>query len=376
MKKILLVATVQSHICQFHKPLIAMLRETRDVEIHVAARNNLAEKNGMKLDFADKVFDVPFERSPFSSRNLKAYRQLKQIIVSEKYDVIHCNTPVGGILSRMAARPARKKGTKVIYTAHGFHFYRGASLKNWLMYYPIEKVFSCMTDILITINEEDYRLAKKHFSCNVVRIHGTGVDTGRYNCNRSEGRQVLPQAARAADHRILCIGELLPNKNQAMAIRAMQDIIKVFPHAVLLLAGNGPEQENLEKQIAQSHLENNVIMLGYCTNLECYQKQCDLLVSCSRREGLGLNIIEAMLCGNPVVATKNRGHNELISHGETGYLVEQNDASAMAEYVTAILSDPASAEAMGRKGSSFACGYSADVVKKELKEIYGSVLRD
>ena len=118
--KVLLVATVQSHICQFHRPLVAMLHE-HGCEVHVAARNNLAEKNGLKLDFVEQVFDVPFQRSPFSPKNLGAYKQLKKIVGEGSYDVVHCNTPVGGVVGRLAARKARKRGTKVFYTAHGFH---------------------------------------------------------------------------------------------------------------------------------------------------------------------------------------------------------------------------------------------------------------
>ena len=129
-------------------------------EVHVAARDNLAEKNGLKLDFAEKVFDVPFSRSPKSKDNIKAYKQLKKIIDEGQYDVIHCNTPMGGIVTRLAARKARKNGTKVFYTAHGFHFYKGAPKKNWIVFYPIEKFFANhYTDKLITITNEDYDLA-------------------------------------------------------------------------------------------------------------------------------------------------------------------------------------------------------------------------
>lgn len=155
--KVLLTATVQSHICQFHKPLAEVLHE-HGCEVHVAARDNLAEKNGLKLDFVDKVFNVPFARSPKSLDNIKAYRQLKKIIDEGGYDVIHCNTPMGGVVTRLAARKARKKGTKVFYTAYGFHFYQGAPKKNWIVFYPIEKFFSRLTDKLITITAEDYKI--------------------------------------------------------------------------------------------------------------------------------------------------------------------------------------------------------------------------
>ena len=131
--KILIIATVQSHIGQFHKPLMRLLKEN-GWEIHAAARNNLAEKDGLQLEYPDHIFDVPFQRSPFDHRNISAYRQLKEILAGEHYDVVHCNTPVAGILGRIAGRKYRRTGTRVYYTAHGFHFYKGAPKKNWIYY--------------------------------------------------------------------------------------------------------------------------------------------------------------------------------------------------------------------------------------------------
>lgn len=144
--KVLLVATVQSHICQFHKPLVNMLHE-HGVEVHVAARNNLAEKNGLALDFVEKVFDIPFARSPKSKNNIIAYKQLKKIIDEGHYDVVHCNTPMGGIVTRLAARNARKHGTKVYYTAHGFHFYKGAPKKIGLCFIQLRNFLQIILQI-------------------------------------------------------------------------------------------------------------------------------------------------------------------------------------------------------------------------------------
>ena len=135
--RVLLVATVQSHICQFHKPLVSMLHE-HGCEVHVAARNNLAEKNGLTLDFVDQVFDLPFERSPFSGKNVVAYQDLKRIIARGGYDVVHTNTPVGGMVGRLAARKARKSGCKVFYTAHGFHFFREVRRKAGSFIIPLK----------------------------------------------------------------------------------------------------------------------------------------------------------------------------------------------------------------------------------------------
>ena len=369
--KVMLVATVQSHICQFHRPLAELLH-AHGCQVHVAARNNLAEKNGLKLDFAEKVYDLPFSRSPKSPDNLRAYRQLKKILEQEHYDVIHCNTPMGGIVTRLAARDARKRGTKVFYTAHGFHFYKGAPRKNWLVFYPIERIFARLTDKLITINREDYALASAQFPADVARLHGVGVNECRYYPVSREEQLLLRQELgfTPAQKLILCIGELLPNKNQAMVIRAMCRIREEFPDALLLLAGNGPEKENLESLISQMGLQAHVKLLGYCTCLEKYQRIADILTACSHREGLGLNLVEAMLTENPVVATKNRGHRELVSSGETGFLVERNDDVAMAEYLLRLLRNPAEGRQMGLAGREFALQYGYENVKRELEQIY------
>lgn len=367
--KVLLTATVQSHICQFHKPLVEVLHE-HGCEVHVAARDNLAEKNGLKLDFVEKVFDVPFARSPKSTDNIKAYKQLKKIIDEGHYDVVHCNTPMGGIVTRLAARKARKSGTKVIYTAHGFHFYKGAPKKNWIVFYPIEKFFSRLTDILITITHEDYKLAKEKFHCQVEHIHGVGVNEERYYPVSAEEQQKLRKELGFTPNQkiILCVGELLSNKNQQMAIRMMQQVVKQFPDAMLLLAGNGPEKENLENLIAELGMGQNVKMLGYCTYLEKYQRITDVLVACSKREGLPLNLVEAMLTENPVVASVNRGHRELIHDGETGYLV--NECEDMEKRVSELLSNNEKKTMVGNQAREYAMAYCFSNVKKELTHIY------
>lgn len=369
--KVLLTATVQSHICQFHKPLVEVLHQ-HSCEVHVAARNNLGEKNGLKLDFVEKVYDVPFARSPKSMDNIRAYKELKQIVEIEEYDIIHCNTPMGGIVTRLASRRARKSGTKVYYTAHGFHFYKGASKKNWLVFYPIEKWFSKITDKLITINREDYKLAREKFYSETYYIHGVGVDEQRYYSVKPEQKLALRQEMgfTAEQKIILCVGELLPNKNQTMAISMIQKVSKKYPNVLLLLAGNGPEKENLEQAIVAAGMQDNVKMLGYCTCLEKYQQVSDLSVSCSKREGLPLNIVETMLSSNPVVATKNRGHCELIQDGETGYLVDVDDVDAMARCVEKLLSNEGKKIEMGMKARQFAEQYGFNAVKRELEDIY------
>lgn len=368
MKKVLLTATVQSHIAQFHRPLAKMLHE-HGCEVHVAARNNLAEKNGLKIDFADQVFDVPFARSPFSLQNVKAFLQIQKIIDAGHYDFVHTNTPAAGVFTRLAAVRARRKGTCVIYTAHGFHFYKGAPKKNWLLYYPVEKICAAFTDRLITITQEDYALASKRFKTNVFHIHGVGANSSRFYVLSADEKQRVRKELHIPDDAkvIMNVGELLPNKNQKTAILAMKTVCQKYPTAQLFIAGNGPELEYLKKLAQQEKLENNVRFLGYTLNLNTYNNIADCTVACSFREGLPMNVIEAMLCENAVVASNNRGHRELVEDGVTGFLVEPTDVQAFADRIIQVLDAPA---VYARAARERAQAFTDQNVYKELQKIY------
>lgn len=363
--KALFVATVQSHIAQFHLKAIELLKQN-GYEIHVAARNNLAEKNGLELKNVDKVFDIPFFRSPFSSKNLNAYKCLKKVIQKEHYDLIHCNTPVGGILSRIAAR---KESGKVLYTAHGFHFYKGAPLKNWVLYYPIEKIMTHYTDGLITITEEDYELAKRKFNCNIYRVHGVGINTEKYRCNYSKDCDEK-SLIKKQNKTILCTGELNKNKNQETLITAMKTVIEEIPNVCLLLAGNGPEKQNLEKLIHNLGLSKYVKMIGYRTDLPKYVHNCDIVASASYREGLPLNVVEGMYCSKPVVVSNNRGHRELVENNVNGFIVDPKNPNEFAEKIIYLCRHSQEGAEMGKKGYQKSFPYWDINVLNELKEIY------
>lgn len=369
--KILLVATVQSHICQFHKPLVKMLHE-HGCEVHVAARNNLAEKNGLNLDFVDQVFDIAFERSPFNKKNIAAYKQLSGIIDEGKYDVIHTNTPVGGVVGRLAAKKARRNGCQVFYTAHGFHFFQGGSKKDWLLYYPVEKLMCRYTDELITITEEDYRLVQSKFKVSVSHIHGIGANTSKYTAVSAAERSKLrdEMGFKSEQKLIVCTGELNINKNQITAVHAMEKVIKEVPEALLLLAGNGAAYDDLRSAINERGLENHVKLLGYHTDLEKYVKISDVILSCSKREGLPLNIVEGMLCKKPVIASINRGHKELVQVGRNGYLVDATDAAGFASRMIALLKNEALSNTFGNAGFVLAQAYTDHAVQFELEQIY------
>lgn len=368
--KFLYVATVLSHICQFHLPHLKMLHDRGDI-VHVAAHDNLSVKNGLSLKYADEFFEIPFDRIPFKASNISAYHSLKKLIDTNNYDVIVCNTPVGGVLTRLAAQSARKNGTRVIYIAHGFHFYKGASIKNWLVFYPIEKLMAHYDDTLVTINKEDYQFAKSHIYGNVEHIHGVGVDSDRYHPVNADEMNALraKEGISSEAYVILCTGELNNNKNQKTLIKAAALLNNEIPDLKILLAGNGPTEQALREQIHQESLDNTVLLLGYRSDLETIVPFADLIVSCSYREGMPLNIIEAMLCKKPVIASVNRGHTELIQNGVNGYLVEPDDYEELAGKIRLLYSDRALAEKIGETAYKTVQPYSVSEVKKDVARL-------
>ena len=370
-KKYLYVATVLSHICQFHLPYLKMLPENGDI-VHVAANDNLSLKNGLKLKYADEFFNVPFERSPLDTKNITAYKVLKGIIEKNNYDVIVCNTPVGGVFTRLGSIKARKRGAKVYYIAHGFHFYKGASPKNWALYYPIEKAMAHLCDAVITINSEDYEFAKEHLSGRIEHIHGIGVDSDRYHPVDDKQFKTLREKECLAedDYVIVCTGELNQNKNQILLINAIEKLKNKIPNLRVLLAGNGPLENELRMSVCEKSLENVITFLGYRTDLEKLVPVSDLVVSCSYREGMPLNVIEAMLCKKAVIASKNRGHIELIEDGVNGYLIEPNNPGQMAERIELMYRNKDQVLKMGEKSFEKAAQYTVNKVSDEISSIF------
>jgi len=368
MKKVLYVATVLSHICQFHLPYLQMFQE-QGYEVHIAARDNLVEKNGMQLKYANKFIEVLFQRSPASLQNIKAYKQLKKLLEEEYYDLIICNTPMGGIITRLAAKKTRKRGTKVIYIAHGFHFYKGASKKNWLFYYPIEKSFAKKCETIVTITEEDYQLASNKFKTKVVRMHGLGVDAIRHRQVSIEEKYFLRKEfnLQRTDFICLCTGELNGNKNQKALIRLVSYLKGEIPNFQLWLAGNGPLKEELEIEINKLGVQDCVKLLGYQPKIEQYVRIADVVLSASKREGLPFNILEAMLAKRPVVVSVNRGHKELIVNGENGFMT--NDWMEFCGRIIQLYKDAQLYDTVTKKAFDYAQNYTLEATMKEFKGI-------
>ena len=321
MKKVLFTATVDSHILCFHLPFLKLFKEN-GYEVHVATNGD------EEIPYCDKKIKISFERSPFKINNLKAINELRKIINEEKYDIIHTHTPMGSVVTRLAAKKARKKyNTRVIYTAHGFHFYKGAPKINWLLFYPVEKYLSKYTDTLITINKEDYELAKRKFKkCKDIEyVPGVGIDENKFNIKmtKKEKNELRESLGLKDDDFILTyIARLDKNKNQGFLIEVMRELLKTHDNIHLLLVG--PDELNGFYQKQAKDLLNNIHFLGFRRDIAKILSITDISVSSSLREGLPVNIIEAMIMSLPIVAIDARGVRDLVKNNENGFIVNNN----------------------------------------------------
>lgn len=367
MKKILFVASVTRHINTFHIPYLKYFKD-KGYEVHVASNGEESIK------YCDKHFNIEFERNPFKISNIKAYKDLKKIIKNEEYSIIHCHTPVASVLTRLAAKNARKKGTKVFYTAHGFHFYKGAPVINWLLYYPVEKYLSKYTDTLITINKEDFEFAKNKFKTNrIAYTHGVGIESNRFDFRLSDvDKNVIRTRFNVSDLDFLLMytAELNDNKNQQMLIDAMKILKKNYPMIKLILVGDGVLREKFEKEIKENLLQNNVLLLGYRTDIPELLQIADLYVATSKREGLPVNIIEAMISGLPLVVTNCRGQRELVEDGKNGYIVEIGDVDSLVQKIINIYTDDRIRKQVVSNAKENVDKYLMNNVMKEMIEIY------
>lgn len=365
-KKVLFVATVvKHHINAFHLPYFKMFKE-KGWEIDVCARNDFGENEKCVIPYCDKYYDIEFERFPFKLSNLKAFIELRRLVNEEKYDIIHCHTPVGGALGRLAARKTRKKnGTKVIYTAHGFHFFKGAPLKNWLLYYPMEKLCSYFTDVLITINKEDYNLARKRMKAKQVEyVPGVGIDTEKFTLAAGD-RSVIRKQINIPDNKILLVsvGELSTRKNHEIVIRALENISDVY----YIIIGKGQKEEYLEKLVRELNLSERVKLLGYRENINEIYSACDVVVFPSLQEGLPVALMEAMACGLPVACSEIRGNTDLIDE-QGGIFFNPASVSSCENAIKRIINMDLSS--MGKYNAFKIKGFSKEIVHECMEKIY------
>lgn len=376
MKKVLFVATVvKTHIMQFHVPYLKLFRDM-GWETAVAARNDYENPADCVIPYCDTYYDISFERFPLKSANIAAYRKLKTIVDEGNYDIIHCHTPVGAMVARLAAMAARKRGTRVIYTAHGFHFFKGAPLVNWLVYYPVEWLLAHLTDVLVTINREDYALAQKHIHAKRIEyVPGVGIDTEKFRLEHWDAAQKRRELGfDTRDFLLLTVAEMTKNKNHSTVLKALS-LLKEEPEFEsmhYLIVGRGEQRQALAEETAQLGIEPHVHFLGYRSDVGELYRSCDLFAFMSFREGLSVALMEAMACGMPTVCSRIRGNTDLIEDGVEGIHAE-NNPQAVADAILALCRDPERRVALGRAATEKIRLFDAKNVHKTMKDIYLSV---
>ncbi|MCQ9626467.1 glycosyltransferase [Cetobacterium somerae] len=327
MKKFLMVTTIQDTVEAFLIPHIKML-ENEGYEVVIAT--NIYKDIPKDLG-KNRWINIPFSRNPFSLNSFKAIKEMRKVIKSGNFEIVHFHTPVAAFLGRYAAM--REKQKNIIYTAHGFHFFKGAPIQNWCIYYPMELIAARWTDKLLTINEEDYRNSLKfklRGNGKCYKVNGVGVDPQKFK-KENISLTDLTNKLRTTEEEfiILTLAELNENKNQIQILKALKEILEENKNIKYFMAGKGPNKQKLKRYILENNLEKNIFLLGQIEKslIPELLQLSDLVISTSKREGLGLNIIEAIATKKNVLATENRGHKEIITNNN--FLVEINNSEKL-----------------------------------------------
>ncbi len=369
IKKVLIVSHT-ANFQKFNRPFIDWFKQQ-------GWQVDYLSSNEEPIKLADNIYEVKITRSPVSLANLKAISKTRRIMKQNSYDLVHCHTPMGGVVARLAAASLRKKGLKVIYTAHGFHFFKGAPRINWLIYYTIEKLLSKLTDALVTINGEDYQLAKDKFSCRVYQIDGVGVQVGRFKPASQRQRNALRKAnGYQRDDRILInVGELNKNKNQDFIIDSLADKFRQDDHLKLLICGTGDTESALRQKVKQCGLSHQIKLAGYVKNVDELYQMSDVLLSVSHREGLPINIVEAMATGLPIVATNIRGCRDVVTDSRNGFLIPIDDQDQLIKSLDKLAKEKTTQKIKANNLKDVK-KYSVERAVENMAKIYQEVLDD
>lgn len=366
-KKVLFV----SHVANFQKFNRSLMDELKNKGWRV----DYVSAGEEDIDGCDKEYKLPIARSPLSPRNIKAIFALRKILRNNKYDLIHCHTPTGGVVARLANLFAGKRHrTKIIYTAHGFHFYKGAPLLRWLLLYPVEKVLSYATDAIITVNQEDYSLASRKFRSRVYIIDGVGVDLGRFKPVSPQEKANLRKryGYDNSDFIVIYVAEVIRRKNHEMIVRNLDALAAKVPNIKVMFVGS-PTDKSIMDTIVQ---RPSIDFLGYRRDVDKLFQVADLSLSTSRQEGLAINIVEAMATGLPVVCSDVRGNRDAIEDGVNGYLFDLANDTEMIQAVVDLCGDREARHRFAKNNLARVSRYSKEIAVRNTWKIYQEVLRE
>lgn len=369
--KVLYVTTIIGTIEAFLIPHIKLLTDLGH-EVHIAC-NGACSISAELSKLINKAYDVEFKRSPFEKENFAAYVKLKNIISLEKYDLVHTHTPVASFLTRLACRNI--PNTKILYTAHGFHFYKGAPLKNWIIYYAMERLVARWTDAIITINNEDFQRAKKmpiRKKGKAYLIPGIGVDIVKFKPISQQQKNALRKeyGFKEDDFLLIYAAELNHNKNQVFLINTIALLKERIPNIKLLLAGEGELKYEYISLVNSLNLNKEVIFLGFRKDLDKLIPMCDIGVSASRREGFGINVVEYLACGLPVVVSDNRGHREIVHNQVNGFLFEKENITQFIGIIEKLYKDIELRNRTGGVARHYSYDYGIEKSLAAMESIY------
>lgn len=368
-KRVLMVATVPSMIGQFNINNIHLLLEmgyTVDVasdftDTSVWPKERIGVfKQDMK-NLGIECIQLDYSRNALKlSRHIASYKETLELLKDKKYSFIHTHTPIASAIIRLAAH---KTGTKVIYTAHGFHFYKGAPFKNWIIFYPIEKLLSKYTDVLITINQEDYKNALNKFKAKkTIYVPGVGVDTQKFTPRKS-GREKIRKELGIDNDRLmlLSVGELNQNKNHESVIRAIQGFDITY-----VIVGKGELKESLE--ITAKECSVDIRLVGFRTDVADFYDAADVYVLPSIREGLNVSLMEAMASGLAVACGNIRGNIDLIENTDVIF-----SPTTISEITFALTNAIKQREILGLKNLEKIKTFSLETVNALMLELYKNI---
>lgn len=359
---------------QFQAGHYSMISPLMDLGYEVHWVSNFSEYRGNLSEIGIKTHHIDFIRNPLNYKNIIAYRQLINLLKVENYDLIHCNSPIGGLLGRICGR---KVGVKnIIYTAHGFHFYKGAPwLKNFI-FKNIERFLSKFCNAIITITKEDYNSALEFNSkAKIFYIPGIGIDRNKIMDIQVDRTEILKKIG--IDNKsfvLISAGELNSNKNQEVIIKALSQIKDKNVH--YLICGVGPKENELRNLVKDIKLENNVHFLGFRKDVLELMKASDIFVMPSYREGLSRSIMEALVIGLPVIASNIRGNTDLIKNGVNGYLTDPNNFEEIKFNIEKLKQDNKIYKKISNNNRINSITYDIKNIKKCMKDIYSEVLNE
>lgn len=376
MAKKLLITSTDLMMIQFLIPHVNYLSENGfEVTIACSVVGNRLDDVKQAINENVDFYTVRLVRNPLKIKNMKGYADLKRIIDEGHFDIIWTNEPVMGVMTRLAARSAKKHGTKVVYIAHGFHFYKGAPKLNWLAC-PIEIFMSHFNDVLVTINWEDFHWAEKHLHTKVVKhIDGIGVDFTKRTAlvARNEKRKALG----IADDEIfiLSVGELQKRKNHEPMIRAVAGLHN--PKVKYKICGRGELKEHLENLVKELNMQDQVSFLGYRKDVPEIMDAADIYAHPSLREGLGLASLEAMAAGLPLVTSNVQGIPDYVENGVTGFMCDPMDVESYKSNLERLIGDSELRRQISANNLEYVKKYDIEKVKPAIKEIlFETVLKE